>query len=356
MVEAIYPQEIKWNTKLVTLFSMVILSLISPGCDHSPWVAMPTRQVSVAYRDSLLIRGINLGGALEAPSPGEWGVTIQPHFFNTIHDAGLNAVRIPVRFSAHTSPSPPYIIEPDFLQIVDKMIEQGLNSGLTIILDLHHFEELMANPTNHRERFLAIWAQLAEHYQNYPSHLNFEILNEPTDNLDADTWNMLIMDCINIIRQSNPERKVLIGGVNYNNIESLNLLQLPADENLIAVFHFYEPFEFTHQGASWVNNANKWIGNMWEGSTTEKEEIKQKLDLAADWSASQQIPLLMGEFGTIKTADEGSRQRWTEFIVREAEERNIGWIYWDFCGEFAVYNCQQDAWNDTLIQALIQQP
>ena len=44
----------------------------------------------------------------------------------------------------------------------------------------------------------------------------------------------------------------MIGPANWNSINSLNTLEIPNDENLIITVHYYSPFEFTHQGASWV--------------------------------------------------------------------------------------------------------
>ena len=49
----------------------------------------------------LLGRGMNLGNALEAPTEGDWGITLQADNFKKIKDAGFQSVRIPIRWSAH---------------------------------------------------------------------------------------------------------------------------------------------------------------------------------------------------------------------------------------------------------------
>lgn len=54
-------------------------------------------------QNTALGRGINLGNALEAPNEGEWGVVLQKRFFELIQDQGFSSVRIPIRWSAHTS-------------------------------------------------------------------------------------------------------------------------------------------------------------------------------------------------------------------------------------------------------------
>lgn len=310
---------------------------------------------SQAFGSPIIKRGMNLGNALEAPVPGEWGVTIQPEYFEVIKKSGLDTVRIPVRFSAHAHTDPPYLLDPEFMQMVDLVIHQAFDAGLNVILDFHHFDELTTDPAGQHERFLAIWDQLADHYQEYPDNLYFEILNEPCQNLDAKTWNELATECIRVIRESNPDRLILAGGIDYNSIESLDLLSLPDDKNLLAVFHFYYPFEFTHQGAAWAEGSNEWIGTTWEATSEEMLAITEQLDRAAAWSASKQIPLIMGEFGSISSADAESRQRWTEFVRREAEKRNIGWLYWEFCSGFGIYDREQQSWDLDMLNALTSQ-
>jgi len=337
---------------MVALIIMLSTSFLVSSCSILPGSNSAMKPPLALDRHAKL-RGINLGNALEAPAPGNWGVTIKPTYFKAIRDAGFNHVRIPVRFSAHTSQTTPYSIEPNFFNMVDNIINQGLETGLTVILDLHHYDEIMVDPAGQREKFQAIWKQLANHYQDAPPTLYFELLNEPTQQLDSDTWNILVKDTVQLIRESNPERKILIGGTNFNSVESLNRLQLPSDKNLIATFHFYMPFEFTHQGADWVRGSCSWIGTTWEGTPEEKQAIVDQLDLAASWSAKSRIPIIMGEFGSIATADQTSRQKWTEFVTREAEKRNIGWLYWELCSEFKVYDCQLDTWDVSLLKTLI---
>ncbi len=302
--------------------------------------------------DIHILRGINLGNALEAPIPGDWGVTIKEAYFQTIREAGFNAVRIPVCFSEHLGRGPEYLINNIFFNQVDEVIAWGLESGLIVILELHNFPELMANPIDEKEKFLAIWKQISERYQHMPPTLFFELLNEPHQNLDSQLWNQLIKDSIHLVREKNENRKILIEGVNYSDYASLSMLDLPKDDNLIATFHFYDPFDFTHQGASWVAGSSAWLGTTWQGTQSEKQEITQMLDLVVSWSNSHQIPLIMGEFGVINKADPTSRVNWIQTIAFEAEKRNISWFYWGFCSNFGIYDCQNETWDVKALESL----
>jgi len=314
-----------------------------------------TKKPVLAYQALPVLQGMNIGNALDAPTPGEWGVEIRQDHFNAIRSAGFNAVRIPVRFSAHTGSAPDFLINNEFFQMVDKAITWGLKQHDIVILDLHHFEEIKQNPQHELDRFYAIWGQIAERYQNAPPELYFELLNEPSMNLDSDTWNQMINTSVGIIRKSNPNRKIIVGGINYYHVKSLDLLTLPSDNNLIATFHYYEPFHFTHQGASWVEGAHHWRGSTWQGTQSEKDEIRAALDFAVDWSNMNQIPVIMGEFGVIKEADITHREKWTSFMVQEAAKRGINWFYWELCSGFGVYDCENGVWDEILLNALLAQ-
>ena len=199
-------------------------------------------------------RGVNLGNALEGPTEGAWGVTLQSEYFQLIAEQGFDSVRIPIRWSAHAGDTAPYTIDPKFFDRVDWAIENALSNNLAVVINFHHYDEIFADPIGHEERFLALWAQVAERYQDSPPELVFEILIEPNEALTPNLWNDLLVKALDTIRVTNPNRTVMIGPGEWNSINRLNKLQLPEDDrNIIVTFHYYKPFDFTHQGAEWVN-------------------------------------------------------------------------------------------------------
>src|SRR5262245_25111730 len=62
-----------------------------------------------------LKRGINLGNALEAPDGASWAVTLTEGHFRVAEEAGLDHVRIPAAFSAHSLLDEPFTIDEEFL-------------------------------------------------------------------------------------------------------------------------------------------------------------------------------------------------------------------------------------------------
>ncbi len=301
-----------------------------------------------------LRRGVNIGDALEAPQEGEWGVTVQENYFDRIQDAGFDFVRLPLRWNAHAEVDAPYTVAPDFFARVDQIVDWACQRHLSLILDFHHYLEMMSDPQGHCERFQSIWRQVAEHYKEYPNSVLFELLNEPNASLDAVQWNTILAQALAVVRESNPTRSVVVGPVNWNAFDQLVHLHVPeSDRRLIVTFHYYLPFHFTHQGAGWVDGSHAWLGTGWAGTGVEKQAIIDDFDEVTAWAQAHQRPILLGEFGAYSKADMPSRARWTTFVARQAEAHHFAWAYWEFCSRFGVYDPQARRYRPALLPALV---
>jgi endoglucanase len=342
-----------------------VLSPSSPGVSPSPTAspastaasstALPAYEWPDAFTLNRRIgRGVNFGDALEAPSEGEWGIVLQEEYFQKAKDAGFSTIRLPVRWDVHALESAPFTIFPSFFERVDWAVERGLSRGMVVILDFHNFLPFMDCPPCERERFLMLWAQIAEHYQAYPPGLVFELLNEPTDAIPAAEWNDALASALAVVRASNPQRIVVVGPVGWNGLGALSSLSLPeSDRGLIVTFHYYEPFHFTHQGADWAEGSNAWLGTTWRGSAAEQQAVRNDFESVSAWSTAHGRPILLGEFGAYSKADMDSRARWTAYVARQADELSISWTYWEFCSGFGVYDPAAHRWRDPLLGALL---
>ena len=310
---------------------------------------------TIAALNQKLGRGMNLGNALDASHEGEWGVTLQAEYFQKIKEAGFQSVRIPIRWSAHTSAGPPWTIDPKFLERVDWAVKQALDRKLTAIINVHHFDELYAEPEKFTPQFLALWGRIAEHYRNQGEGLYFEPLNEPHDPLTAEKWNKLFAESLAIIRKSNPTRAVIVGPGLWNNIEQLEKLKLPDDRRLIVTFHYYNPFEFTHQGAEWAAGSQQWLGKTWRATPEELAALRKDFSKAAEWGKKNNRPIFLGEFGSYQKADPQSRLAWTRAVAREAEKLDMSWSYWEFCAGFGAYDPITHQWREGLRNALVDE-
>jgi len=389
-----------------------VMVLISINCV----MAAEPAKIDAFAMNKMLGRGVNIGNALESPIEGAWGVTIKEEYFDVIKKAGFNSIRLPVCWTAHASKEKPYTVDPNFFKRIDEVVGYAVSRKMPIMVNMHHYRELYTDPNSyHKERFLAIWKQIAEHYKDYPDLLLLEIYNEPDDALTPQMWNQWVKDALAVIRQSNPNRIVVVDAANDSWIMYLKLLELPEnDRNIIVTVHHYFPHALTHQGANWITRAkadqalvdmkvvgqnpasdggdyNSWPGTKWTGTPEEKKlmtdifdfgaawgkehnrpinlgefGVYEKADMhsrvawtrfifdfGAAWGKEHNRPINLGEFGVYEKADMHSRVAWTRFICDTAVERGMSIHYWEFCAVFGLYDAQRKEWRKPLLDAVL---
>ncbi len=289
-------------------------------------------------------RCINLADALDSPMvEGEWGPVIEPAHLDAIAAAGFDAVRLPVRFSSRWNGTR---IDAAFLARVDAVIRMGLDRGLTVILDLHHFEDLMRAPDRHADSFAGIWAVLAAHYAGWPDGLVFELLNEPSEAVDTPTAVALYARVWPVLRRHHPDRWVVVSGADWGNLAELAGVPV-FDDRTVLTFHSYSPWEFTHQTAPWFDPplpARTW------GSPADRSRVTH--DMARAVRDARGAPLFLGEFGAHR--DMGARRHdWLRTVRQAAEAQGIGWCVWSFASTFAIYDTDRGAWMPGALDSLL---
>jgi endoglucanase len=331
---------------LLATFAFVFLAL--------PASAQPKDKPDVFAVNKALGRGINLGNALEAPKEGDWGLKLDAGYFKIIKDAGFATVRVPVKWSAHAAKDAPYTIDAEFAKRIDWVLDQAEANKLNVVLNVHHYDEMDKEPDKHLPRLTAFWEQIAKRYKDRPATLVFELLNEPHDKLIDQKWNDAIPPLLKAVRATNPTRAIIVGPPFWNGIWALPKLKLPDDPNIILTVHYYEPFKFTHQGASWApEDVKKLSGIKWDGTDAELKRLRDDFDKAADWAKKNNHPVFLGEFGAYEKADTASRAKWTAAVVKEAEARGFSWAYWEFASGFGAYDRDKKAWREPLLHGLI---
>jgi endoglucanase len=273
--------------------------------------------------------------------------------FKLIRSAGFNSVRIALHPFRDKAIDGKNRLSEEWFETLDWAVENALLNNLAVIIDFHEFVAMGKNPFENRERFFAAWEQIGEHYKNHPDIVFFELLNEPNGELRAELWNSFHAEALKIVRRKNPERTVVIGPACWNSIRCLDKLELPEnDRNIIVTVHYYDPMDFTHQGAKWAGREDK-IGVEWRGTAEEKQAIEKDFEKAQAWSKKHERPIFLGEFGVYDMADMGSRVRYLGFVTRLAEEMGWSWAYWQFDSDFILYDIPNDRWVEPVLNALI---
>ena len=274
----------------------------------------------------------------------------------------------------------------DFVARLDKAVDTTLADGLAVQIDVHageQFKQQLRSGNNNVERFVTLWRELAAHYANRdPERVFFEILNEPEVD-DSYRWAGIQTRVAAAIRQVAPRNTIIATGANWSDIHDLLRLEPLADGNVIYNFHFYDPHEFTHQGASWgvpwwsethsipypavtagMQSLFTEVPDAADRSELENyfldnwnaQHIQALIDEAAAWGHEHHVPLICNEFGVFREhSDPASRVNWIHDTRTALEKDGIGWAMWDYRGGFGVV-IKQDGQpaqvDDAVVKAL----
>lgn len=330
---------------------------------------------SPAYRAARkFMHGVNLGNYLEVPPGEHWRITFSANELAIMRAQGFDHVRVPVAWQYYTGPAPDFTLSPKIFARVDYVVTNALAEHLAVIINVHHFDAFMKDPAGQTDKLLAIWRQVAAHYAKSPNTLAFELLNEPAGAATTQVMNPIYARAIAEIRRSNPRRTLFVEPGKWGSIEELKNLVLPPDNNLIVSVHCYDPFYFTHQGATWAGpdtkvtgiqfpgpparplvpdphlKLNPWVRNwIHRYNTLPTDEnpcsplaFEGKLKLAREWSDYYGRPVQVGEFGCYTKADPASRARFYAAFRRACQRQHLGWTIWDWSAGFRYWDKQQN--------------
>ena len=275
-----------------------------------------------------------------------------------------------VRLSIDAAPLEQGLLEHDetnFVGRLDHAVDQMLARGMAVQIDIHpesDYKKKVSTTGDGAERFLMLWRKLATHYADRnPDLVFYEIMNEPEER-DAYRWAGVQARAASAIRSVAPKNTIIATGPNWSSIADLLTQEPLPDGNVIYTFHFYEPHEFTHQGAGWgaaywiythdipypptqeslqkslaqVPDApNRYAFEHYWLDHWDAHRIKLQIDAAAAWGKQHNVPLLCNEFGVYREkAPKDSRMQWIHDVRSALEADDIGWTMWDYRGGFGV--------------------
>lgn len=310
-------------------------------------------------------KGVNLTNWFQAGSATElvFGKYTQQDF-QDIKNLGADVIRLPINLHAMSDGAPDYTLNPIFLTFLDQAVDWAEAVGIHLILDNHTFDPAVNTPANIDVPLLKVWKQMASHYAGRSDLIHYEVLNEPHGITNA-IWSAIQQAVIDTIRTVDQTHSIVVGGVDWNSYHTLDDLPVYSDSNLIYTFHFYEPFIFTHQGASWAHPAlvdlanvpfpydatkmpampSSFPGQWVEGSYNNYSNqgnvawVQSQIDIAAQFQQARNVPVFCGEFGVfIPNSQDPDRVFWYKEVREYMESKNLGWTIWDYEGGFGIYD------------------
>ncbi len=340
---------------------------------------VPVDYTAGRIMNARLGRGINLGNSWESTGSddGGWGNPIRDTDFGIIKAAGLNSVRIPVQWSQDADPVT-HNVSPTRLAGVMEDIQLAINNGLAVVVNFHHYFQLNCYGGGYssqgckydatkfeqeKAHFLAMWANLATALNVFPdSMLVLEILNEPSIP-SAGRVDSLMNDAYNVIRAVAPGKTIMFESYHLAKFYELASLHLPPDGNIIFSGHYYEPYQYSHQGLGYACK-----GDLMKANSAKQDFDKYAIDakkLYPDVNGVDHIPMNMGEFGVAggpgtacpsdSSVSDAGKAEWAQKTVQAAWEHGISFHYWSFgpTTGFEAFDIYKETWYPGFPQALI---
>jgi aryl-phospho-beta-D-glucosidase BglC (GH1 family) len=254
-----------------------------------------------------------------------------------------------------------------FMEELDAVVKLAVEQKLAVIIDIHpqsRYKQSLLQGDEPVQRFAMLWRSLATHFAPLdPDYLFFEIMNEP-EQPDTYRWQGIQALVADQIRSVAPANTIIACGARWSGLEDLLQLEPLSLTNIIYTFHDYEPFAFTHQGATWTDPAVQPLRNVPYPSTPENiaknldqeptlagqffvqqyglarwdaHRIDVTLSFAEQWSQLHHVPVYVGEFGVHRPyADSAMRAQWLRDMRTMMEKHHLGWAMWDYQDNFGA--------------------
>lgn len=291
---------------------------------------------------------VNLANTLEPPNEGDWGPAFRDQDARIIRDAGFATVRVPINFLGHAMAKPPYTLDRNFMGRARHVIDTLRAAGLNVIVDQHNNDDLSAAPEQNRDRSAGVWRQVAAALRDEPANVWFELLNEPHGQLTNANLLATLTPSLAAIRDTNPTRVVVIDGQNWSGIDSLATLPMPNDPYVVPTFHYYDPFEFTHQGATFVHPAPP-FGRTF-GGPADAEQLQQALaKVRAFKDRTGRVPFV-GEYGAIEKISLPQRTLYYHTVTSAFASMGLASCAWGYRNAFPLW--KDGRWLPGLVESI----
>lgn len=213
-----------------------------------------------------------------------------------------DVVRLPVTVWGSLS------VEDNVAQYVDPYVQQAVDLGIYIIVDLHYVSDYGSTGVP-QSTVAEFWDYVAPLYADVPNVI-YEVFNEPVAPASWATWKAYIQPVVDDIRAVAPDTLLLMGGPQWSTYVNQAAADPIAGNDIAYVYHLYP-----NQGDATAANLDAKFGN-----------------------AAQQIPVILTEFGwnppgefSDPTVTQGTTSGWGIPLRQYLDARpHISWTAWIF--------------------------
>lgn len=275
--------------------------------------------------------------------------------FQKIKAMGFNAVRIALWYRYFEDESNPYIYKADGFAWLDTVVAWAKEAGIFVMLDMHapqgggfqgpnNITAFWSN-ISYRERFKALWVEMAKHYKDDATIFAYDIINEPCASKQS-AYLTLLGETIDAIRAIDSNHIINV----ENGFSSDNSpFELSGYENILYDFHYYDPW-------SGFTNSNTAV---YGSGGIDSVQMRTLFEDYSDYYNSKNLAFNISEFGQ-KYANFSSKNsiEWVSDLIDLILEKKGNYFYFSYKGnEFGIYESKNSfsdnsPKNDALIELL----
>ena len=296
--------------------------------------------------------GWNLGNTMDGhtgftPAETAW----QPYvttkaMIKSVHDLGINTVRIPVTWGTMIDDENNYKINEKWISRVQDIVDYCISLDMYAIINIHHdgaeqegwLKVASEDIDSVYEKYERVWRCIAERFKDYDEHLIFESMNEVTsgtndkasvlfDNPIIMNLNQIFTNVVRSTGSNNTQRWLSVPG-HYALPSAVTnkdyKFEIPKDtvsDRLFVAAHIY------------AGPSNFYMSKDMSATVCELSACTDMLNkikvMGTTWS-DKGVPVIIGEFGCFNKNNPKERAYYVEIFNRAC--KNAGMLvpcYWD---------------------------
>ncbi len=283
-------------TEQTTVTTSKVSNASSDFDGHSGFIRASGTKLVDKNGKSYVIKAINFGNlAMDYPSNANTYTLGRHHTeesYKEIAEMGFNSVRFLLNYNLFEDDTNPYVYKESGFDWLDKNIEWAKKYGIRLVLDMHapqggyqswdrvkyRFDGLDEGDAlwinqEYQKRLVAMWGEIAKRYANEPAILGYCFVNEPViaaneinyNNINSQgykdalkLYKKLLEDATAAVRKTDKNHIIFVQRVcafkdtdmswaNWVTANDTYNFILLNDSNVAYEFHFYGPYNFSHQ-------------------------------------------------------------------------------------------------------------
>jgi len=209
-------------------------------------------------------------------------------------------------------------------------------------------------------RLKAFWGEVAKRYAEEPTIAGYDLLNEPSARAVGVTWWRYAGELRDAIWAADKNHFVVIESHDDGQFsERLPVGNRVKYANVVYSIHYYVPESMTHNGVSKPPVALTYPGSapdddgtvkLWNKSTID-QRMRVEGRIPITWAQRANVPLLIGEWGTVKRTK--GYLRWSTDHIELMRAWGVHWTHWayreyDPVTDFGLFNARDGMTQDAI--------